>query len=71
MSPGHPFAREGEHNIAVLEFGRHCDQKEISHPKEGHPKDPEEKDVSSKRKTRSQRESGGDFEFLHGYDIVR
>ena len=54
VRPRHPFARKGEHNVAVLKFGRHCDQKEISHPKERHPRDPEEADVSSKRKTRSE-----------------
>jgi hypothetical protein len=52
VRPGHPFAREGEYNVAVLEFGCHCNRKEISHPKERHPKDPEEVEVSSKRKTR-------------------
>jgi len=27
MDPGHPFARESEHNVAVLEFGCHCNHK--------------------------------------------
>jgi hypothetical protein len=52
VCPRHPFAREGEDNVAILEFGWHCNQKEISHPKECHPKYPEKKEVSSKRKTR-------------------
>jgi hypothetical protein len=50
MCPGHPFARESENNVAVLEFGRHCVQKEISHPKERHPRDPEKVEVSSGRR---------------------
>jgi hypothetical protein len=49
MSPGHPFARESEHNVAVLEFGWHCNSIIKSHPKECHPKDPEEMDLESKR----------------------
>jgi hypothetical protein len=36
--PGHPFTREGEHDVAVLEFGCHCNQGKISHPKERHPR---------------------------------
>jgi hypothetical protein len=54
VRPRHPFARESEYNVAVLEFGRHFGQKEISHPKERHPRDPEEVDVRSKRKMRSE-----------------
>jgi hypothetical protein len=23
VNPGHPFAREGEHDVAIFEFGRH------------------------------------------------
>jgi len=41
MSPGHPFARESEYSVAVLEFGCHCDQRKILHPNERSPKHPE------------------------------
>ena len=54
MNPGHPFTRKGEHDVAVLELGCHCDQNRVSHPKECHPRDPEDMDVDFKRLTRSE-----------------
>jgi hypothetical protein len=57
MRPRHPFTRESEHNVAVLEFGCHLDQGTISHPKEGYPRIRRWKTVKVKRKTRK----SGDF----------
>lgn len=43
VNPGHPFAREGEDHVAVLEFGRHWGGRlKFSHPKNGHPRYPEQ-----------------------------
>ena len=52
VRPRHPFAGEGEYNVAVLEFRRHCDQRRISHPNECRPKDPEGKQTNNEGKTR-------------------
>jgi hypothetical protein len=53
MHPGHPFAREGEHDVAIFEFGCHCKRGRTLHPKESHPRDPEEEKVSGKKKARN------------------
>jgi len=43
MNPGHPFAREGQYNIAILELRSHSCPRRFSHPNECLPKDPETK----------------------------
>ena len=52
VDPGHPFAREGEHDVAILEFGCHYKRGRTLHPKESHPRDPGEEKVSGKKKAR-------------------
>jgi hypothetical protein len=60
MNPRHPFTGESEHNVAILEFGCHCNHETISHPKECHPRIRGRWTWQSKRLTR--REKGGKFE---------
>ena len=55
MDPGHPFSRECENHIAVLEFGCHRGDliwRIISHPKtkECHPGDPEKAENAKMRR---------------------
>lgn len=56
MRPGHPFARECENNVAVLEFGCHGIWRGYLHPRECDPNHPVRRKV--KGRTINARENG-------------